>query len=41
MLRVTSEEVRIYPLVNLQGDGKKSHFVGRITDALASEAEWK
>lgn len=39
MLRVTSEEVRIYPLVNLQGDGKKSHFVGRITDDLASEAE--
>jgi len=39
MLRVTSEEVRIYPLVNLQGNGEKSNFVGRIMNDLANEAD--
>lgn len=39
MLRVTSGEVRIYPLVNLQGNGKKSHFVSRIMDDLEGKAD--
>ncbi|WP_286241739.1 class I SAM-dependent methyltransferase [Methanobacterium ferruginis] len=38
MLRVTAGEVRIYPLVNLQGNGEKSNFVNRIKEDLTNEA---
>jgi hypothetical protein len=37
MLRVTAGEVRIYPLVNLQGNGEKSHFVNLIKEDLTHE----
>lgn len=35
MLRVTMGEVRIYPLVNLEGNGKRSEFVDMIKEDIA------
>lgn len=39
LLRVTGGEIRIYPLVSLQGNGKKSPFVNMIREELTSEAD--
>ena len=41
MLRVTSEEVRIYPLITLRGEGKRSSFVSRIINDLDNTAEFE
>ena len=38
---MTSEEVRIYPLVRLRGDGKKSSFVNRIMKDLEIKADFE
>ena len=40
MLRVTSE-VRIYPLISLRGDGKKSSFVNKIKKDIIPEGKIK
>ena len=40
MLRVTSDEVRIYPLVTLRGKGKISSFLNRIIIDLDCTAEF-
>lgn len=39
MMRVTSKEVRIYPLVNLQGNGNKSKFANRIKEDITRVGE--
>ena len=41
MLRVTSDEVRIYPLVRLRGEGNRSSFVNRIINDLKNSDEFK
>ncbi len=38
LLRVTRGEIRIYPLVNLQGNGKKSPFVTMMRKDLSNRA---
>jgi hypothetical protein len=39
MLRVTSGEIRIYPIVHLRGEGEKSPFVKQITRDIADEGD--
>lgn len=38
ILRVSSNEVRIYPIVKLRGEGSKSTFLSRIIDELSDLA---
>lgn len=39
MLRVTSKEIRIYPIVRLQGEGEKSSFVEWISEDVTNEGD--
>lgn len=41
MLRVSSKEVRIYPIVRLRGEGSKSVFLPSIISELSDKAEFK
>lgn len=40
MLRISSNEVRIYPIVKLRGEGNKSAFLYRIIDELSDLANF-
>lgn len=40
MLRISSNEVRIYPIVKLRGEGSKSAFLYRIIDELSDLANF-
>lgn len=41
MLRVSSKEARIYPIVRLRGEGSKSVFLPSIISELSDKAEFK
>jgi len=41
MLRISSNEVRIYPIVKLRGEGSKSVFLSRIIDELSDLASFE
>ena len=41
MLRISSDEIRIYPIVNLRGEGSKSEFLSRIIKELCNLANFE
>ncbi|WP_424356014.1 class I SAM-dependent methyltransferase [Methanobacterium sp. MBAC-LM] len=41
MLRISSDEIRIYPIVKLRGEGSKSEFLSRIIKELCNLANFE
>ena len=41
MLRISSDEIRIYPIVKLRGEGSKSEFLSRIIKELGNLANFE
>lgn len=41
MLRVTSNEIRIYPIIKLHGDSYKSVFLPRLMDEFSDKADFE